>query len=841
MLTDQEEKLLSYNGELLIFQLSKGKSSEGSSNKVTKLHVKRMIFNNATKLFIEKSSGSFSKFGEGVQMINCSCVSDFRTGILLPCVLMKKEKKKSVKYMLLLLHHSNNFELVLHFKLDYELKEPIKLLAGPTVLWSYAKKIFHISPPTRTVLCAPIQVSSIKWVGEIKGEGALLLGARAACLSEGDNGQNFFRSDVLIWGSECVAYAVEKQKVLPSTCFLPHAYSSLVSCMHVYRAETLRSKFRTSVVVVTCKNQLIFFQDGLPEDVIQLPYEKPYSIQTAAVEGNSQLVVVSFASGDVCAIWRDNLQVASSWRGVKSILVDDFAGIGTEQILVLLKTDSVSETLNTFQITDFGKVNHMSNISHEDDSRSAEELQENRILTIRALEARLQAGFVSVQELQQHLWLKKKVLMESCGALIDIVRGQEHRFPSAEKEGLVSLWDEREKPFNNEVSTPSQDQEQYVEDLWYRVVDDILVVGVKLLESFELLLSNVSLSLIMDQKCPSLSPTKCQCNIVTLKKAVLAESVSHWEVEPLPKRVKLDCHNAKDYSRGPSPMKTAQTKAFTAVTLLSPFLAFHRVRCKVLLHAKKKGDRDKNMQESQNVTLLCGNILLSLTEITTGKYSIDLKDYKYAGSMKDLVVLCAVLHKWSFQIISPDYTLIPVNTWLLEQMECVPIKEYPDSVICHKSGCLNGTLFKWNLHTPFEGTLSVFCRHQSILFQCLHILFGLLPPSCKIKLLKLGRKKVFAEQLAIALEKEMVTLRHSLSSALRQTANLCSLNYEGSKETDNVPVVQQFREAFKKDQEQSMVGMNRTVGGNLYREIILTVAEAQVNSDIISGQCSSLF
>lgn len=309
MLTDHEEKLLSYNGELLIFQLSKGKSSEDSNNKVTKLHVRRMIFNSATKLFIEKSTGSFSKCEEGTEMIHCSCASDYRTGILLPCILMKKKKKKSIKYMLLLLHHSNNFELVLHFKLDYELNEPIKLLAGPTVLWSYAKNIFHISPPTCTVLCAPIQVSSIKWVGEIKGEGAVLLGTRAASFSEGDGGQNLSRSDVLIWGSEFVAYVMEKQKMLPSTSFLPHAYSSVVSCMHVYRAETVRSKFRTSLVVVTCKNQLIFFQDGLPEDVVQLPYEKPYSIQTASVEGNNQLVVVSFASGDVCAIWKDSLQV----------------------------------------------------------------------------------------------------------------------------------------------------------------------------------------------------------------------------------------------------------------------------------------------------------------------------------------------------------------------------------------------------------------------------------------------------------------------------------------------------------------------------------------------------
>lgn len=53
------------------------------------------------------------------------------------------------------------------------------------------------------------------------------------------------------------------------------------------------------------------------------------------------------------------LQVASSWKNVKSVLVDDFVGSGTEQILVVLETDSVSDSLSTFQLTDFGKFNYV--------------------------------------------------------------------------------------------------------------------------------------------------------------------------------------------------------------------------------------------------------------------------------------------------------------------------------------------------------------------------------------------------------------------------------------------------------------------------------------------------
>lgn len=83
----------------------------------------------------------------------------------------------------------------------------------------------------------------------------------------------------------------------------------------------------------------------------------------------------------------------------------------------------------------------------------------------------------------------------------------------------------------------------------------------------------------------------------------------------------------------------------------------------------------------------------------------------------------------------------------------------------------------------------------------------------------------------------MATLLHSFSSALNETESNLSLNSEKSKETDGVPAVQQFREAFKKEQKQSMLGKNRTIQSALYREITLNIAEAQLNSD----NCMAMF
>ncbi|KAM6446914.1 Fanconi anemia group B protein isoform 2-T2 [Liasis olivaceus] len=840
MSVDQREKLLSYNGELLLFQLSKGKNSQSDDTIITTLHVKRMTFDNGTKLFNEMSTGSFCIYGEDIEIIHCSNASDFRTGILHPCILLKKKEKKKIKYMLLLLHTFSKFELVLHFKLDYAIKEPVKLLAGPTIIWYNERHLLHISPQTGTVLCAPIQFSSVQWAGQVEGQGAVVLGTRATCFPEGGNKQSNATSDLTIWGCECLAYGVDKQKVLLNANFLPHAYGSVVHCMYVCKAEVRRSKFKTSLIAVTCKGQLIFFQDGWPKEVLQLPYENPFSVQIAAVDGDRQLVIVPFASGDVCAIWKHNLQVASCWKNVKSVLVDDFAGIGTEQILIFLKSDSISETLKAFQITDFGKINYESNINYENELSSAEEVQENRLLTIKALEARLQAGFASVRALQQHLQLKERVLMESCHALLDLVQDRKQRFPRVKKENLVSLWDEIEEAFHNDTSAPTEDQEQIVKEVWYRVVDDQLIVGVQVMETFDLQLSDTSLSLIMGQKCHSLSPTKCHCKVVTVKKAMQAEPLSYWPLEPLPKRIKLGCPDEEDKCNGgDSQVKRNKAKAFTAVTCLSPFLAWHEITCVVLLHAKKKSGDSENWQKSKRLTLLCGDILLSLVEISTGKHSINLKEYKYPGFTQDLFALCAISHKSSFQIISPDCTLLPVNKWLLEQMECAPIKEYPDYMICWKSGNLNGTLFKWNLKTPFEGFLTIFCRHQLALLQCLHAFIGLLPPTCKIKSLKLGNKNLLAEQLGLTLVKETEFLQHVFSSALRQTENNFFLKNEENKENSSVSAVQHFKEVFIKEQEQSILSMNRTVSGSLYRKHILNVFDLQMNSDIMSWLCSS--
>ncbi|NXH75828.1 FANCB protein, partial [Hydrobates tethys] len=872
MLLGEQEQFLSYNGEVLIFQLSKPKHVEGTADKTMNLCVRRMAFNRDTKLFVQKSSGVFSMRASHlkIEMICCSCTMDSRTGIILPCVLMKKKKRNNVvKYLLLLLHSSNHFEQSFHFKLDYELKEDIRLFTGPSVLWRHANKLFYISCDTCTVLSAPVQLSSVVWTGEIRDEGTVVLGIRTACLPESEDEDEFSTSDRAIWGSEFFGYAIETQKMLTGTYFMPHAYSRVVSSVYVCKNEILKKQLQIALVAITHKNQLIWFQDGLPKGVCELPYEKPCSVKTAVTSSNDLLFIVSFASGNICVVQRrDSLQVTSKWQKVKSVLVDDFIGSGSEQLLLLFKDDSNTDVLSTFKITDLGEVDYASGINYKHDVPAAEELQENGLLTVQALETRLQAGCTSVRELQQHLQLKKRVILESCRALIDLVEERTHILPtakevkcrgdyrsllnSAEPFSLVSLWDDVENPprsLSKETSLASKVPEHFIEKLWQRVVGDSLVVGIKLTESFYLSLSDVSLSLVMDQDFSSVSPIiECRNKIIKLNKAASALAVSSCQIEPPPKKMKLDLHSKNDPKRY-SRVQLDGAKTVIAVTSLSPLLAFHHVCCIVLLHAKKQKRRNDSLQESKKITVFCGKILLSLEDISNGKHSVKmLRDNSYCtGSMEDILAVLAVSFRFSFQIVSSDCTLTPVNSWLLGEMECIPFKECHDNVFCHKAGNVYGTVFNWTLKNPFEGVLTLFCRSLTVLFQCLHSLTRVLPPSCDVKLLKSGSKGVLTERLALVLEKEMLTLRSSFFSKESKAENSLTWGKEPGKKISDAPVaslldseegVWQFRKKLQNEQEESVLSMNQTMNGALYQEIALKIAEAQLSSDMIVWRMS---
>lgn len=93
----------------------------------------------------------------------------------------------------------------------------------------------------------------------------------------------------------------------------------------------------------------------------------------------------------------------------------------------------------------------------------------------------------------------------------------------------------------------------------------------------------------------------------------------------------------------------------------------------------------------------------------------------------------------------------------------------------------------------------------------------------------------------------MLTSRNSFFSKESKAENSLTWGNEPGKKISDAPVaslldseegVQQFRKKFQKEREESVLSMNQTMNGALYREIALKIAEAQHSSDMIVWRLS---
>ncbi|XP_053435955.1 Fanconi anemia group B protein [Nycticebus coucang] len=851
MSSNKQERFLCYNGEVLVFQLSKGNFSDKETAKTSLLHVRRMVFDRETRSFVQKSTGFFSIKGENshFKIICCNCVSDFRTGINLPCVLIQSNEKKVFRYFLLFLHSTNKFEKRLSFKIGHELKDTLRVLDGPFVLWRHARTFFCMSSETGKVITLSVNFSSIVWIGEIENVGMVLLGKKECYLSEEGCTQEASESDYAISNTKFCVYSLESEEVLSDTYIIPPAYSSVVTCVHVRTIEIINDQLRISLIALTQKNQLISFQNGTPKRVCQLPFGDPCAVHLMDIGGGNFFFIVSFRSSDACAVWEKNFQVAAKWENISIVLIDDFIGAGTEQLLLFFKDSLNSDWLTSFQITNLENINYSSEPLDCSEDDLFEDKEDNRHLVIPPLESRIKVGVASVQGLQQHILLKDKIILQSSKALMNLIQGKDDNTSSI-KEGCLALLCGKEEnsvdTFDEKVPDNFQDSKQLVEKIWYRVIDDSLVVGVKTTSSLELSQNDATLSLLMDQAPASSSRLiKCQSRVIKLSMDSLPEPhLMPYEIGSEAKKIKLTLDSEKKESfLCEQPSKKKYVQIITAVTSLSPLLAFSKFCCIVLLHITER----ENDDYPQDRYIQCGRLFVRLEDLSSGKCLLTFPKKKLIEHKEDLFALFAAFHKSCFQITSPGYPLKAMKAWLLELMKCEVIKEFPEVCFCKRPGNFYGTLFKWKQRTLFEGILIIYSRNQTVLFQCLHKLISALPINCSLRNLKLENEDFLIDYMALSLEKELVILGSLSSSSAKVDSNFMQ-RCEASKGKSSVvaaalPDKEKEIHWYRKEVQRAKKKMSRTkpkVSGALYRALTLKVAEVQLKSDLTAHKLTNL-
>nr|XP_034341401.1 Fanconi anemia group B protein isoform X2 [Arvicanthis niloticus] len=522
---NEQAKFLCYNGEILVFQLSGGEFADlEMPTDPSVLCVKRMIFDRETSTFLVISTVSLNlnEKDSHLKILCCYCVSDFRTRVHLPCILIqcRKYNSKAFKYYILFLHNLNKLEKLLSFELNHALDENTKIFDGPIVFWQDLNQFFYISSEIGKVTNISVKLSSIEWIGEIENFGVGFLGLAEP--SE-ECTHKLSESDYEFSNSILYAYALKSQEMLSNSYLIPLAYSSVVSHVHVCAAEMVDSQLRMSLIALTRKNQLILFQNGIPVRACQLPFLDPRTVQILDAGKRNRFFIVSFPS-KACAVSEKKFKVVAKWEQLSLVLVNDFAGVGTEQVLVVFEDSLDADQLTSFTITDFVKMWYSTKPLDCYEDPLAEEEHENYYLVLPALEAQLDNSFIFLNKFKQHISFKDKFIANSWKALLNSVYGKVDSVPSEEEGkleqgGLVPFCDEEE----NSVPTPEEnlpencsEPEHIVEQTWCRVLDDDLVVGAKVTS---LKPSNeMTLSLIMDQgNRSSFHLVKCQSQVWLLK------------------------------------------------------------------------------------------------------------------------------------------------------------------------------------------------------------------------------------------------------------------------------------------------------------------------------------
>ncbi|KAM6985051.1 Fanconi anemia group B protein [Aplochiton taeniatus] len=706
----------------------------------------------------------------------------------------------------------------MEFKLPYLMREPVFILQGPTVLWTFAGDLFYTSLQAREVKQIPIKLSPCL-VGQLTlpqntGE-IFILGVQTTSI------ENQAKS---AGKCETRGYIIENGQVFDGTLILPHAYTSITRCILVVSAEKTDHVLIT-VVAATSNNQLVYFVNGCPKVVCQLPFKEPEDIQIVNTGRNGCPVCRSASNqGHVCTYGRESFQVASCWSDVSYFLVDDFLSCGTDQMILVFGDQSpAGHPLDNFLITDLCGTAFSGD---REGLNTSDPAQDNYLLTVQALESRLQSGLTMLQELQRDLKVKERVLLQSAQALAEMVSVREHALTQCEQEGLVALWDEdndeaAEAALNDKMQVmPYISSPPRVQKLWHRVVGDHLVVGVTFPIDGTIPVDGVSLS-VLTETGQSPVPVVIQ----TRSQASWSPTLSPpAHPEPAAKRSRPD---------GASAVPPPPSLALTAVTQLSPLLTSGSVKCPVMLHyiPTAGSAAASSLSSPSPAAIQCGTISVDIHNHCQLQL-LDNCKLNTDTAREDLLSLLAVLDRWLFHVDCPDYSLGNVPGWIQRTFQCERLDISPQYLLAQHTGPAGPMMLHWHQTTPFQGGLAVYCSQLQVL-QFLDHLCGFLPASCSIHPLRERQGEGSAHFLALSLEREVLSLKDGVASILsgEEQEERKVENRDEVSDPSHAEGAESRRAEWKRDLERSRRRLSPLVSVKSYCRLTQLLAQEQLEGD----------
>ncbi|XP_028291045.1 Fanconi anemia group B protein isoform X2 [Gouania willdenowi] len=812
-------------GDVILFDCKRAPTD----NIRTELTFCRFSFKREERGFLKASDGSTVlsvKSSSHVDIVKCQRATDTRSRAAIPCVLVTKKsgKRQSFKYSLLSLSTSDILEPRFEFTLPYEIKERLCILHGPTVLWSHDNTVFYTSLQAQGVRRIPMRLPH-----SITAELPLHTGQICVIGLQGsDNNPTTNRT---------TGYLIEDGHVFDGTVILPHPYISITLCILVVSATREDGVLACGVVTATSNQQLVYIDNGEVKDTCQLPFDEPRTIQLLNTGRNGCLLVVFFQGGHVCAVWKDTFQIASTWSGVGSFHVDDFLGCGTDQMLLVFEDQHVQhgQPLERFLLTDLCGISYSRGLDTE--APKPPRTPENHLLTLQALESRLQSGMNVLQELQQEVRVKDRVLQLSVNALMDVMSGREAALTPYEQEGLIALWDCDAELHDDAVDNKMQDvpddsPKPQIDELWHRICEGRLVVGVTLRTDNSIAVSSVSLSILTESgqsTTPAVTQTHSQASLLPEFNSSSSSSSSSSFSEPAAKRSRQ--HDASRQDE----LNTCRL-AVTALTELAPLLNSGCVKCRVMLHYTHRQDAFALASNATPAVLLCGHVALDIHDGSQTQFLAN-PQLKTDEASKDLLCLLAVLERWHFLIDSPNYSLCDINGWMEKRVCGKKVEVNTQYVLVNSAGPSAPMLLRWHQLTPFRGELSVYSSHSQML-QLLNSLMEFLPTSCTVKAVRGTTHPDTARAFASVLEKEVMSLKECLTLLLlckedkKDTERRSIVGHEDIPEPGSLEGLQTCREGWQQEVERSKRSLSSLVDVGQYRSLVQRMSKVHLDGDL---------
>ncbi|XP_077984725.1 uncharacterized protein LOC144439318 [Glandiceps talaboti] len=736
-----------------------------------------------------------------LQVVAAKCVAETLTGLVLPCMLVEvhkrrqssatSQKKNNVYALVLLSLERKAFVAIGKFQSQMSLQR-MNLVDGPLVCWTHESDIYY-TLSSRDAWMSVHKVSLPKpctfFHSQIINRQLLAMGASETSDSvamETDEADANSRTKV-IWGYEWIVLNLDltghtgqgdSNPYLDGTDFVPHAYANTVrailvqkyhkSCCQESDVEISSERKRDDnciiqTLIATSQGQLLQFKEGKLLKYCSLPFSDSCEMCVAMVSGGSSVVLVKSSTGKCCAIWEKTFQVAQTWEDVGQLLVDDFLHCGSDQILLIPSSESESETLNRFMLTDLQlcNINNMNACEDDHDTITMETKDStsssNLCKVVQALESRLQANVASVRKAEMLCEEKDQMIRKTCKSLLGMATGDEDTDRCETQYSLVCLYDGKEsckEPSTSEVNWGQEHGSEvtkkggvYVKHGWQRVIDDKWVITVKVENSSDRPVSELSLSSVcvggptIDHSdsvssCRQSEDTSSSC---TLHQPSSGPSIHPSYVgsaapndSPPSKRQKLDKQSRLVLSPG-------NQREVVTMTTLPQFNSDGTCTCSLVLrwleHTEDDSTRSESCTDKGIHRIQCvGTATLTATDMVNGKFTVEynklpqLKDSELTKAIKTLDATQLAIE----MLIHSRYTNLMCLTQVLQDV--VGFQKLPQHFgYIYTHGVLNGVRVQLQEMGYNNSVVKICTRNENQLVLAIHTLYEAMPDDVCIK------------------------------------------------------------------------------------------------------------